>query len=118
MPTVEARIQTERPNRYLAQFCKHAASMGTAAGHGPHIHLGRTLARREVQVHAERTDTEATVTFTPWGQCTITSEATTLTLRIQAADEEKLHRIQDIITKDLERFGRRDNLIVNWHRLG
>lgn len=118
MPTVEARIQTERPNRYLAQFCKHAASMGTAAGHGPHTHLGRTLARREVQVHAERTDTKATVTFTPWGQCTITSEATTLTLRIQAADEEKLHRIQDIITKDLERFGRRDNLIVNWHRLG
>ena len=76
------------------------------------------LARREVQVHAERTDTQATVTFAPWGQCTITSEATTLTLRIQAADEENLHRIQDIITKDLERFGRRDNLTVNWHRLG
>jgi len=113
MLAVEAQIQTERPNRYLAQFCKHAASMG-GGRHGSRMHLGNALARREVQVHADWSDTHGIVTFTPWGQCTITASADTLTLRAEAADKENLRKIQDIITRDLGRFGQRDGLAVNW----
>jgi hypothetical protein len=113
MLTVEAQVETERPSRYLVQFCKHAAAMG--GGHrGPGMHLGDALARREVQVHADWSDTHGVVTFTPWGQCTITASADMLTLRVEAADEENLRKIQDIITRDLGRFGRRDGLAVNW----
>lgn len=56
MLTAEARIQTERPSRYLVQLCRHADS------------------------------------------------------------EENLQRIQSLITRNLERFGRRDHLNVNWQR--
>src|SRR4051812_16483831 len=115
MPTVEVQIDTERPSRYLIQFCKHAASMA-ARGHGPRVHLGGPLARGEVHVQAEWSDTRGTVTFTPWGQCTLQADTNTLTVRIEAGDEEKLRQIQDIITRDFARFSQRDPLTVNWHQ--
>jgi hypothetical protein len=40
-----------------------------------------------------------------------------LTLRAEADDEGNLQLIQDIITRDIERFGRRDHLKVSWQRL-
>ncbi len=95
MPTAEAHVDTERPSRYLVQFCKHAAAMGAAGGHG---------------------DTQGTVTFDPWGTCTMHADTNTLALRIDAPDEENLQRIQDVIAKDFDRFGRRDRLTVHWHR--
>ncbi len=116
MLTIEAQTETERPSRYVVRFCKHAASMGDARGHGPRVHLGGMLASREVKVHAEWTDTRGTVTFSPWGQCTIAANANTLTLRIEATDEENLGRIQDIVTRDLDRFSGRDHLTLNWLR--
>lgn len=117
MLTTEAQIETERPSRYLVQFCKHAAAMGGGAhGHEPRVHLGGLLARREVQVHAEWSDTHGRVTFTPWGQCTLQANANALTLCIEATEEENLRRIQDIVTRDFDRFSRRDPLTVNWHQ--
>jgi hypothetical protein len=116
MLTAEAQIDTERPSRYLVQFCKHAAAMGGAGGHGPRVHLGGMLARREVQVHAEWSDTEGTVTFTSWGQCTMQARANTLTVRIEATDVENLRQIQEIVTGDFNRFSRRDPLTVNWRQ--
>src|SRR5215472_5665990 len=40
----------------------------------------------------------------------------TLTLHAEAADEENLRRIQDLITARLERFGQRDHLKVDWQQ--
>jgi hypothetical protein len=114
MPTIEAQISTTRPGRYLVQICTHAASIG-GGHHGPRMHLGEMLTRRDVQVHADWTDTHGVITFTPWGQCTMTADDTTLTVRVQATDEETLIKIQDVIAKDLHRMGRRDALIINWH---
>jgi hypothetical protein len=37
-----------------------------------------------------------------------------LTLQVEAADEEHLQRVQEIIAADIERFGRRDQLKVTW----
>ena len=115
MLTAEAQIETERPSRYLVQFCKHAAAMGAGGGHGPRVHLGDKLARREVRVDAEWSDTHGTVTFTPWGACTLEADADTLTVRIEATDEDNLRQIQDIVTRDFDRFSRRDPLTVTWH---
>lgn len=115
MLTTEAQIDTERPSRYLVQFCKHAAAMG-GGGHGPRVHPGGPLARDDVRVQAEWSDTHGTVTFTPWGHCTLQADADTLTVRIEATDEENLQQIQDIITRDFDRFSRRDPLTVNWRQ--
>jgi hypothetical protein len=116
MPTAEAQVATERPSRYLTQFCKHAAAMGGAHADGSRVHLHGMLTRREVQVQAEWSETQGIVTFSPWGQCTLVATVDTLTLRIDATDEENLRQIQEIITRDFQRFGRREHLTVDWHR--
>jgi hypothetical protein len=37
-----------------------------------------------------------------------------LTVRAEAADQESLRRIQDLLTSRLQKFGRREHLTVNW----
>jgi hypothetical protein len=113
MPTLRAQIQTEQASRYLVQFCKHAAAMGNGR-HGPRMHLRGGMASGEVRVAAEWSDTSGTVTFTPWGRCTLDADAGTLTLCIDAADQAGLTQIRDIITRDLRRFSSRDPLTVTW----
>jgi hypothetical protein len=115
MPILQAQIPTERASRYLVQFCKHAAAMGRRGGHTPRMRLHAPIAR-EVQVAAEWSDTSGTVTFTPWGRCTLTAHNGALTLRIDATDEDAAARIRDIITRDFERFSHRDPVTVTWHR--
>jgi hypothetical protein len=116
MVTAETRIDTDRPERYLAQICKHAAAMG-GPGHRGRMHKGGHSQREELDVNAEWSDAHGTVTFTPGGTCTLTADGTVLTLRIEATDEESLRRIQEILTRDLDRFGRRDRLVVDWQDL-
>ena len=116
MPSAEARIDTERPSRYLVQLCRHASAMGGAGGRQPGAHLHGMTTGREVTVQAQWSDAHGTIAFSPWGECTVTATATTLTLRVQATDAENLRRIQDVLAADLQRFGRRDQLAVNWHQ--
>jgi hypothetical protein len=113
MPILQAEVQTERASRYLVQFCKHAAAMGSG-GHTSRMHLHGTVARRDVHVSAEWSDTSGTVTFNPWGQFTLTADSGTLTLRIDGADEDGLAQIRDVVTRDFERFSRRNPLTVAW----
>jgi hypothetical protein len=114
MPMTEAQITTTRPSRYLVQICTHAASMGRGH-HGARMHFGDALARREVQVDADWSKTRGVITFTPWGQCTMTADDAALKVRVEATDEENMIKIRDIITRDLDRMGRRDGLTINWH---
>lgn len=115
MPSSQAQVQTDRASRYLVQLCKHASAMG-GGGHGPRVHLQGSMARRDVQVAADWSDTSGTVTFTPWGRCVLAADAGTLTLRIDAADEDGLSQIRDIITRDLQRFSTRNPLTVTWQQ--
>lgn len=118
MLIAEARVETERASRYLVQLCRHAAAMGAARVHDSRMHLHSLLARRQVQVTADWSETFGTVAFAPWGRCTVTADPATLVLRVEAADEQSLRRIQDVVTEDLGRFGRRDELTLNWCDVG
>jgi hypothetical protein len=53
-----------------------------------------------------------------WGRCTLQADGNLLTLRAEAADEESLRRVQDIVTRDIERFGSREHLHVSWQPTG
>jgi len=59
--------------------------------------------------------TEGAVSLT-WGQWTMRALPGLLAVRAEAADEESLRRIQDLLTGRLKRFGRRENLTVTWRR--
>jgi hypothetical protein len=113
MPVAETRIATERASRYLVQFCKHAAAMGSG-GHSLRMHLHSTMTRRDIRVTSEWSDGSGTVTFTPWGRCTLNADAGVLRIRIDADDEDGLAQIRDVVTRDFARFSRRDPLTVTW----
>ena len=111
MPTAEARHPTGQPSRYLIQLCQHAASIN----HKTHRHPGRAQARPDIQ-HVEWSDTHGTLDL-GWGRCTMHAGPGMLTVRAEAATGESLQRVQDLIARDLERFGRREHLQVNWQPL-
>jgi hypothetical protein len=116
MLTAEVQVEAERASRYLVQLCRHAASMAGTDGHQFRTHAaGHSPVRDQVQVRAEWSETHGVIRFDPWGQCTLEATATALVLRIEATGADGLRQIQDVITSDLGRFGRRDHLRVNWH---
>ena len=115
MLTAEAHIQTSRPSRYLIQLCRHAKDLGQYRRHGLRAHSGNNTPEGPQMHHAEWSDTFGILRLN-WGECTIQANSDTLTLRAQAADEESLRRIEELIAERLETFGRRDHLKVSWQQ--
>ena len=110
MPAAEADIATDHAASYLARLCGHADKMGQAS-HRPRArdrHGGPPEVRR-----VERSGTEATVSL-DLGRWTMRVLPGRLAIRAEAADQEDLRRIQDLLTTRLERFGRREHLTVTW----
>ncbi|MCC3318389.1 DUF2218 domain-containing protein [Nocardia africana] len=109
MPTIRACIPTDRGPWYLQQFCTHAYAMASPRAHRMRLHRNDIA---DVRLSVETADNDALVQFAPWGTCTLHADAGTLTVRIDAADPPALQRIRDIVTRDLERFGRGSIRIV------
>lgn len=61
----------------------------------------------------ECSGTEGTVSLN-WGQWTMRAIPGLLVIRAEAADEDSLRRIQDLLTARLQKFGRREHLAVTW----
>jgi hypothetical protein len=99
MLIAEARVETERSSRYLAQLCRH---IDKAAKASP-----------QMEAHVEWSEDYGTINF-GWGRCTLRADSRVLTLRAEAPDGESLRRLQDRVADRLERFGRRDRLTVTW----
>jgi len=117
MPTAEAHVATDRAGRYLDQLCSHLNHMGRmrqrSTGHDGGDH-GEGPARPTVE-RVDHSDTDGSIRFTG-GLCTLRATADTLTLRVDADDEDILQRLQNGLTTRLEKIGRRDELTVIWHR--
>ena len=119
--TAQAVIHTADPARYIARLRRHTARMGE------HAHFVPRHGRRPADpgsthtpprvTHAEWSGTHGTVSMN-WGQWTVQAAPGTLTLHAQAADEEHLKRIQDMLTTRLETFGRREHLTLTWQPPG
>jgi hypothetical protein len=112
MPAAEAHVPTDNPGRYLIQLCRHAQQV-TRMRHRPPAHGGGTWPRPQVH-QADWSETEGSVSF-GWGTCTLRAAPGMLTLRAEAIDTDHLRRVQQIVTADLERFGRREHVQVIWH---
>ena len=112
MLTSEARIQTSQPGRYLTQLCQHASSIN----HKILRHPGGARKRPDLR-QVEWSGTDGTLDL-GWGRCTLHAGPGTLTVRAEAANEENLQQVQDLIARNLERFGRREHLQVTWQKPG
>src|SRR5215467_5470031 len=101
MPAAEAHVHTSQPGRYLLQLCRHAQQIHRLP-HSPRPHDGGDARLAPTVRHNESSQTRGTISF-GWGQCTMQASPGTLTLRVEAADEEHLQRVQEIIATDIER---------------
>ncbi len=115
MSTIEATLTTARAAPYAAQLGRHASAMAGERGHRMRPHGGgNPLAAGEVTLRVDQSVDRTVLVFDPWGSCTVRVEGKRLALRIDAADELGLQRIQQIITGDIERFGAREHLSLAW----
>ncbi|NUR29364.1 MAG: DUF2218 domain-containing protein [Catenulispora sp.] len=112
MPTARATVATDRATRYLAQLSSHTDHIG---------HIGRSLLQHRGS-HARPaveavSDTSVRIRLGA-AQCDVTADPVTLTFRATAQDPEQLRRLQEAVTRTVERIGRRDRLAVIWESTG
>jgi len=99
MLIAEASVETEFSSRYLVALCRHF-------NHKAQSHP-------EFRAHVEWSENHGVASF-GWGRCELRADPGVLSLRAEGPDEEKLHRVEGIVTEHLVRFGRRDHLTVTW----
>lgn len=86
-----AEVSTPLPARYLAQLCKHF--------------------QHKLDVVFD--DQSGQIVF-PLGDCRLKAGDGTLTLSAEAADAEKLAKLQDVIARHLIRFAFREEMQIDW----
>jgi hypothetical protein len=114
MMITEARVETERPSRYLVQLCSHLSNQGGHLTGRVRGHLGsRSHGRPEGPVQVEWTESAGSISL-DWGRCALRADPGALVLRAEATDAENLGRIQELMATHLARFARREPLTVTW----
>jgi hypothetical protein len=109
MPVAHAVVETARASRYLVQLCRHAGHTGCHPPAAPGRRRGPGV---EVE-HVEWSDTHGVIRLTG-GEITVRATPDALVLRAESADEDGVRRIQELLTRRVEDFGRRDLLRVGW----
>jgi hypothetical protein len=111
MPAAEAQVQTRDASRYLVRLCQHAGKMRSHFGYRPPRHSGGGTPP-EIR-SAQWSDTAGTLILS-LGRCTLRATDSMLTIRAEASADKDLAQIQELISRRLENFGRRDRLMVSW----
>ena len=91
----EARVATAMSVRYMTQLCKHFE-------HKLPVSYDKEKGRIEFEL----------------GVCSMAASPDLLILRADAADEEKLGRLENVVVRHLERFAFRDKPEIRWTRIG
>ena len=90
--TSEARVRTEKADRYANRLSKHF-------GH---------------KIRAGWMPPEGLLEFPELGTCRLASSPTELILKAEAPDAERLAGLEEVVGSHLRRFGTRDGLKVAW----
>jgi hypothetical protein len=98
-----ARVATERPELYLKQLCEHFAD--------------ETQRHSAQEFEVSFDDHEGLIDFAPVvsGSCRLDArEEGVLVVDASGTEPAALERVQRIVTKHVERFGRDEGLAVKW----
>jgi len=77
----------------------------------------RARRRPELGVRVEWTETDGTIDF-GWGRCEVRAEANALTFRAEAAGEDGLREVQELVRRHLEDHGEAAGLRLTWPTSG
>lgn len=89
----EAHVPTTAADRYAKQLCNHATHMGARSEWIPPVGM---------------------VEFPQGGICRLTAGPDELVLTAEADGASQLTTIQTIVAADIQRFGNRQGMQVNW----
>ncbi len=91
MPTSEARVPMETPQRYLTQLCKHFA-------HRLPVTFGEGA---------------ACIAF-PSGNCALKAEPDSLVMRVASDAADAVPQLEEVVARHLLRFAFRDPPSIVW----
>ncbi|WP_142848367.1 DUF2218 domain-containing protein [Telmatospirillum sp. J64-1] len=86
-------VSTDTPSKYISQLCKHFAHKLTVS----------------------HDDSKGRIEF-PIGLCLLESRPDVLHMEVEAASEEDLTRLQEVVASHLERFAWRSPPQIHWQR--
>lgn len=95
MVRARADVVTDKPARYTKQLSSHLGRRCTVSEESGGVRI--TLPGESGA-----------------GSCLLSSRDSVLELHAEAADDESLNSVYDVIGRHLERFGERDGLTVTW----
>ncbi len=93
MTTTTARLDTDRPERFIKQLVSHLGNRLETSSPAPGL---------------------GTVHIPAGGTCALTADATGITLSAEAATDDDLARIQDVVARHLLRFTDVPALTTDW----
>jgi hypothetical protein len=94
MPTSRSRVATTVPRRYLGQLCKHF----------------------EHKLPVTLDAASGSIAFSA-GLCSLSTETDALVMQVDAADDEGLARLEDVVARHLLRFAFREPPEIVWTRV-
>ena len=94
MPTSQAKVPTDSAPRYAKQLLSHLGHKARVEALDAEPDGGRLVFER--------------------GTGTVRPAADHLLLVAEAADEDSLRHVEDVLARHLERFGARRELVVTW----
>lgn len=65
-------------------------------------------------LHVETTDNDYAFADFGFGTCTLRAHSDRLTINLESDNPTALERAQQALTRDIERFGRREGLSITW----
>src|SRR6266498_4632290 len=116
MPTAEATVATDRASRYLVQRCRHASQVGRHQLNRAPAHASPAQHEIPAKLATEWSESDGPISVAG-ATCTLRATPDALLLHAEADDDDNLLRLQEMITKNLARFSRREPLVVRWQRV-
>lgn len=95
----EANLQTAQASELLVQLCRQFQS--------------RAAAHPDLGIAVEWSETRGSVNF-GWARCVLEASPDALNLRVEADQADDLERLQELLTRHLERHDRGDQPAVHW----
>lgn len=113
MPSSQARVATDRAQRYVTRLCGHLGRL--SRGHAAdRFHRGGGARPPDVRA-VETSGGHGRIEF-DWGQILLDASPEALTIGLDAADEHALAQAEKLIAHRLQTIGHREDLIVVWSR--
>jgi hypothetical protein len=99
----EANVQTTQASKWLAELSRQFQE--------------RAAAHPELGIEVSWSETRGSVDF-GWGRCTLHADPDVLNLRVEADQADDIERLQELVTRHIERLASGEQAAMVWSSSG